>query len=149
MMKTTMKDGYDDVDGDDEDDDYDDDDDDDIYAVAFCHSHNNLLILLNNKCNYVPGCCLDWCLAASCGLTLHHGKRGKRGVEGAANYEINLDTKPGRHCGLKLQKPRHCVESCVLSPESLHAVRPKNLHFSAKCFCLDFLVNLIYWKISA
>lgn len=71
------------------------------------------------------------------------------GWGGAANYEINLDTKPGRHCGLKLQKPRHCVESCVLSLESLHAVRPKNLHFSAKCFCLDFLVNLIYWKISA
>jgi len=26
-----------------------------MYAVAFCHGHNNLLILLNNKCNYVPG----------------------------------------------------------------------------------------------
>lgn len=62
-MKTTKKDGYDDVDGDGD----GDDEDDDIYAVAFCHSHNNLLILLNNKCNYVPGCCLDECLAASCG----------------------------------------------------------------------------------
>lgn len=86
MMKTPMKDGYDDVDGDDEDDDYDDDDDeddDDIYAVAFCHSHNNLLILLNNKCNYVPGCCLDGCLAASCGRTLHHCQSGKgEGREG-------------------------------------------------------------------
>lgn len=45
------------------------------------------------------------------------GRRGG-GDEGSANYEINLDTKPGRHCGLKLQKPRHCVESCVLHPES-------------------------------
>lgn len=48
-MKMAMKDGNDDVDDED-----DEDEDEDIYAVAFCHSHNNLLILLNNKCNYVP-----------------------------------------------------------------------------------------------
>lgn len=125
-MKMAMKDGNDDVD---DEDDEDEDEDEDIYAVAFCHSHNNLLILLNNKCNYVPR------------RQRHVGalSRGGRGTEeGTANSEINLDTKPGRHCGLK---PRHTASSpaccllpaasCVVSPPS-RVLRPCMLSDSQK-----------------
>lgn len=114
-----------------------------IYAVAFCHSHNNLLILLNNKCNYVPGSSVSQdAVQPRCGKATMTTSRTN-------NNQINLDTKPWVRERESTQPSHPIVLLTLENPVSSWA---KNLHFGAasrKCLCLDFLVNLIYWKISA
>lgn len=82
----------------------DDEDDVDIYAVAFCHSHNNLLILLNNKCNYVPDAWCFWVLAA--GEAASAVAAAAAAAASCGKRDAKRCSDSGRDCGSGSQRSR-------------------------------------------